>query len=422
MNVWSENILSDDENSDYEIVVSDNDSDSDMSTPSLEDGEILLEDEEMLVEEATMSSPNSIAGSIINNGNTRNFTQYLHHYLGGHDVINRENLLTPTGYQDFGQGENRILMRNTSNVVPRSQGILREVQRNLLIEIDTQDCIDKMIETLEIDYQNPFAIKIQTVVRGFLARKKMTYLKKVQAANKTTHSCCVCYNDLHSLNMSVTPCGHYYCSTCLFTWMNQKNTCAMCRTALYKPTFDIDRLDRSTRRSVRYHSRLQRRILDLEMNKIKLREEETKIIRSANQAMARQVRMRGMLVETRRQIENEEYEFDGIYDDYLTLINDCKTKFNMKIKLEEHLNKKLNNSIQKHNYYKNIKNNRKRIAEKMIDREYKKKIKATNQPLPIVLTLEVSNDDTDYNAFASFWDNVAQENEDQYEIVDEVML
>ena len=70
------------------------------------------------------------------------------------------------------------------------------------------------------------------------------------------------------------------------------------------------------------------------MNKIKLREEETKIIRSANQAMARQVRMRGMLVETRRQIENEEYEFDGIYDDYLTLINDCKTNFNMKIKLE----------------------------------------------------------------------------------------
>ena len=93
-------------------------------------------------------------------------------------------------------------------------------------------CVDKMIETLEIDYQNPFAIKIQTIVRGFLARKKMIYLKKVQTANKTTHSCCVCYNDLHSLNMSVTPCGHYYCSTCLFKWMNQKNTCAMCRTAL----------------------------------------------------------------------------------------------------------------------------------------------------------------------------------------------
>ena len=160
MNVWSENILSDDENSDYEIVVSDNDSDSDMSMPSLEDGEILLEDEEMLVEEATMPSPNYIAGSIINNGNASPYNFTLHHYLGGHDVINRENLLTPTGYQDFGRGQNRILMRNTSNVVPRSQ--IREVQRNLLIEIDTQDCVDKMIETLEIDYQNPFAIKIQT--------------------------------------------------------------------------------------------------------------------------------------------------------------------------------------------------------------------------------------------------------------------
>ena len=421
MNVWSENIFSDDENSDYEIVASGNDSDSDMSMPSLEDAP-LNEDEEMFVEEATMPSPNSIAGSIINNVNASNFTQYLHHYLGGHDVINRENLLTPTGYRNLGQGRNRILMRNTSNVVPRSQGILREVQRNLLIEIDTQDCVDKMIETLEINYQNPFAIKIQTIVRGFLARKKMIYLKKVQTANKTTHSCCVCYNDLHSLNMSVTPCGHYYCSTCLFTWMNQKNTCAMCRTALYRPNIDINQLDRSTRRSVRYHSRLQRRIIDLEMNKIKLQDEETKIIRSANQAMARQVRMRGMLAETRRQIENEEYHLDEIYDQYLDLINDCKTEFNMKIKLEEHLNEKLNNSIQKFNDYKDVKINRKRIAEKLINREYKKKIKATHQPSPIVLTLEVSNDDTDYDGFASFWDNIDEENEDQYEIVSEVML
>ena len=58
----------------------------------------------------------------------------------------------------------------------------------------------------------------------------------------------------------------------------------------------------------------------------------------------------------------------------------------------------------------------------MINREYKKKIKATHQPSPIVLTLEVSNDDTDYDGFASFWDNIDEENEDQYEIVSEVML
>ena len=158
------------------------------------------------------------------------------------------------------------------------------------------------------------------------------------------------------------------------------------------------------------------------MNKIKLQDEETKIIRSANQAMARQVRMRGMLAETRQQIENEEYKLDEIYDQYLDLINDCKTEFNMKIKLEEHLNEKLNNSIQKFNDYKDVKINRKRIAEKLIDREYKKKIKATHQPSPIVLTLEVSNDDTDYDGFASFWDNIDEENEDQYEIVTEVML
>ena len=82
MNVWSENIFSDDENSDYEIVVSGNDSDSDMSMPSLEEAP-LNEDEEMFIEEATMPSPNSIAGGIINNGNASNFTQYLHHYLGG---------------------------------------------------------------------------------------------------------------------------------------------------------------------------------------------------------------------------------------------------------------------------------------------------------------------------------------------------
>ena len=231
MNVWNENTFSDDDNSDYEIVESDNDSipsleyaeqeesifrdrpsDSEMSISSLEENEANEEHEE----EATIPSPNSV--------NSIDNFELPPDPWNGADIALTTNqpfvwpdLLTPTGYRNLGQGRNIILRRNTSNVVPRSQ--IREVRRNLLIDIEVQDCMDKMVETLEIDYQTPFAIKIQTVVRAFLARKKFAYLKKVHTANKTTHSCCVCYNELHSLNMNITPCGHYYCSTCLFTWI-----------------------------------------------------------------------------------------------------------------------------------------------------------------------------------------------------------
>lgn len=445
MNVWTENTFSDDDDSDYEIVESDNDSmpsledaeqeesifrdrpsDSEMSISSLEDEEneeneaneeheedlgIAMQD--LFEEEATIPSPNSV--------NSIDNFELPPGPWNGADIALTTNqpfvwpdLLIPTGYRNLGQGGNIILRRNTSNVVPRSQ--IREIQRNLLIDIEVQDCMDKMVETLEIDYQNPFAIKIQTVVRSFLARKKMNYLKKVQAANKTTHSCCVCYNDLHSLNMSITPCGHYYCSTCLFRWMNQNNSCAMCRQVLYKPTIDINHLDRSTRRAVRYHSRLQRRILDLENNKQKLQYEEAKIVESANQAMARQLRMRSLLAETRKYVIHEEERLDDLYAEFTDLIYDVNQKMETKMTLEKELNKKFTCDMKKYNSYK--KNKRKQM-DKMVERTKKVKlIKLENSFIPLTTRSLINN--THYESFANFWDNITElENSD---IVDEVIV
>ena len=401
MNVWSETIFSDDEDSDYDIIASD----SDMSMPSLEETIPLEDNEELFVEEATaVQSPTYV--SALDFDTVTFGPGIVSHGRNDYSAFSTRQRLTTT--QQFAR------WREMDENYPRLQ--LRSVQRNILIEIDTQDCIDKMIETLEIDYQNPFAIKIQTLTRAFLARKKVAYLKEISIANDITHSCCVCYNDLHSLNMSVTPCGHYYCSTCFLRWMNQNNTCAMCRKVLYKPNIDINQLDRSTRRSVRYHSRLQRRILDLEMNNMKLKDEQLKIVQSANQYMARQIRMREVLAQTRMAIIEETKKIDSIYCEYIDIIDDVKKSVEIKINLEKKLSKKFDEQIKEFNTFKH---NKRKLADKILERTYKNKIRKTDSTL-IPFTVRILNDDTDYDSFTSFWDNILEE--DEYEIVDEVML
>ena len=43
--------------------------------------------------------------------------------------------------------------------------------------------------------------------------------------------CCVCYKKKKN-NIVTTPCGHHYCTKCFFRWMEQDNTCPMCRRDL----------------------------------------------------------------------------------------------------------------------------------------------------------------------------------------------
>ena len=377
MEVWADDILSD-ENSDYEIVLSD----SDVSMPSLEDADNVITEEEFVENLIDNSgnimtpsfSPTAVWGTDVhvtipaipsmNNNSTSEIEDGEiaeddeNEDFSDEAIFGIENLRDNSGNRlrydldmsSFDHISNQIIRRNQI-IRGRPLGVprlhLRNVRRNLLIDIDVQDCLDTAIRSLEIEYETPFAIKCQKMIRGYLAKKKMIYLKKVAEESKKPKSCTVCYNELNVLNMSVTPCGHYYCSDCLFRWMNEKNTCAMCRQELYVPKIDMTTLRRDTRRAVRYHSNLQRRILDLEMNKMKIEDETRKIVKKANLSLARQVRMRGMLAQTRQQIENEHEELDQIYDEYLDLVYDCKTDFNKKIKLEKHLSKKFKNQFKK---------------------------------------------------------------------------
>ncbi len=452
MEVWADDILSD-ENSDYEIVVSD----SDVSMPSLEEADNVITEEEF-VENIIDNSGNIMTPSFsptavwdtdlhitipaipsMNNNSTSELEDGEiaeddeNEDFSDEAIFGIENLRDNSGNR-LRYISNQIIRRNQIirgrlAEIPRLH--LRNVRRNLLIDIDVQDCLDMVIRSLEIEYETPFAIKCQKMIRGYLAKKKMVYLKKVAEESKKPKSCSVCYNELNVLNMSVTPCGHYYCSSCLFRWMNEKNTCAMCRQELYVPKIDMTTLRRDTRRAVRYHSNLQRRILDMEMNKMKIEDETRKIVKKANLSLARQVRMRCMLAETRQQIENEHAELDEIYDEYLDLIYDCKTDFNVKIKLEKHLSNKFKNHFEKHITYKNSKKNKKRIAEKIVEREDKNKVRKVNYSdrhadYRLNFTIEQLQDNTDYESFVNFWEHVSEQSShddsDYYELVDEIII
>jgi hypothetical protein len=41
--------------------------------------------------------------------------------------------------------------------------------------------------------------------------------------------CSVCYEELTLENSVVTPCNHFFCSSCFFRWLQTKDTCPMCR-------------------------------------------------------------------------------------------------------------------------------------------------------------------------------------------------
>lgn len=48
-----------------------------------------------------------------------------------------------------------------------------------------------------------------------------------------THlKCSICY-DLFTKPVSINPCGHCFCESCIITWLTRSNTCPMCRTSLH---------------------------------------------------------------------------------------------------------------------------------------------------------------------------------------------
>jgi hypothetical protein len=55
-----------------------------------------------------------------------------------------------------------------------------------------------------------------------------------------TDTCAVCLEIPGKVNVSVTACGHTFCTTCLLKSLKTKNTCPCCRTAIEPARESID--------------------------------------------------------------------------------------------------------------------------------------------------------------------------------------
>lgn len=51
----------------------------------------------------------------------------------------------------------------------------------------------------------------------------------VQPASSEAEVCGVCLEPLKTTNVSITQCGHKFCTTCLLKSLEHKNTCPVCR-------------------------------------------------------------------------------------------------------------------------------------------------------------------------------------------------
>ena len=75
-----------------------------------------------------------------------------------------------------------------------------------------------------------------------VATRKVTVGKKVDLHITSECSCAICMDPLRESNISVTPCGHKFCFTCLQEHLLHSKTCPLCRDILRKdlPRKQID--------------------------------------------------------------------------------------------------------------------------------------------------------------------------------------
>lgn len=65
----------------------------------------------------------------------------------------------------------------------------------------------------------------------------------IENQEQTQHECCICYETIGKSNMTVTPCGHQFCFSCLMKSMDLRNTCPCCRAPLREEKDIIDHDD-----------------------------------------------------------------------------------------------------------------------------------------------------------------------------------
>jgi len=74
-------------------------------------------------------------------------------------------------------------------------------------------------------------------------RKKFIYkkacfnaFKKWKDSINKNEECPICLNNISSLDKITTKCNHIYCKTCLKSWLEEKDSCPICRHTISKQT------------------------------------------------------------------------------------------------------------------------------------------------------------------------------------------
>jgi hypothetical protein len=73
--------------------------------------------------------------------------------------------------------------------------------------------------------------------------------------NVKLDDCSICLNKINKNNFCILRCSHTYCAGCLFEWIDQQNTCPLCKKKIYTWHTNKDKLDKHTK-VIRYKSKL----------------------------------------------------------------------------------------------------------------------------------------------------------------------
>ena len=78
--------------------------------------------------------------------------------------------------------------------------------------------------------------------------------------------CVICLHDVKKVNVSITACGHKFCTSCLLSSLKMKNECPLCRAELEPTRLKIDPITVSAATElVRQEERVMRLTRRIEM-------------------------------------------------------------------------------------------------------------------------------------------------------------
>lgn len=78
--------------------------------------------------------------------------------------------------------------------------------------------------------------------------------------------CPICLHDIKKINVSITACGHKFCTSCLLSSLKMKNECPLCRAELEPTRLKIDPITVSSATNlIRHEERVMKLIRRIEM-------------------------------------------------------------------------------------------------------------------------------------------------------------